>query len=169
MPHGSRTPTKHLAPCRCSAMGFLSLLTPHGSSTPSNNTPQTTTSPTERHLSRHPQRICSTEVHRPPRPQSPLPNTSRCNIPEETPPLRPHSHRPRPPRPRQKQSNHTFPVSGSRGCVCLSYGSRECVMRLKPYGRNHGKAEVRFTKARRHCRNALNHLISILFLNNHSK
>lgn len=44
--------------------------------------------------------------------------------------------RPRPPRTGQKQSNHTFLVSGSRGYVCLSGGSRKCVVRLKPYGQD---------------------------------
>lgn len=73
MPHKSRTQTKHLAPCRCPAIGFFSLPTPHGSSTPSNKTPQTTTSPTERHRPRHPSRICTTETLKPHRRHPPRP------------------------------------------------------------------------------------------------
>ena len=133
MPRRLRTPTEHLAPCRCPTIGFLSLPTPHGSSALSNSHANNDIANRAAPATPH-----STAIHHrsPPTasPQSPLRTTSRCNIPEETLPLRPYSHRPRPPRTGQKQSNHTFPVSGSRGCVCLSGGSRECVRDIRPNG-----------------------------------
>lgn len=79
-----------------------------------NRAPPTTPHPTDIHLRSPPTTS----------PQSPLLTTSRRNNPPKKSPLRPRSHRPRPPRPGQKQSNHTFPLPGSRGCVCLSGGSR---------------------------------------------
>lgn len=85
---------------------------------------QTTTSPTERHLPRH------TNGYIPPKSTDHLAFNHPCQpppgatFPNEIPPLRLRTHRPRPPRTGQKQSNHTFPLSGSRGCVCLSGGSR---------------------------------------------
>lgn len=86
---------------------------------------QTKTSPTERHLQRHTPRICTAKVHRH------LALNHPCRpLPAQHPPnnfcpsgyaLVAHVHH----EPGQKQSNHTFPVSGSRGCVCLSGVSRE--------------------------------------------
>ena len=85
-------------------------------------------------------------------PQSPLLTTSRRNNPPKKSPLRPRSHRPRPPRPGQKQSNHTFPLPGSRGCyaLCDCYRLAACAARTRM-----AETKARFTKARRRCRNAL--------------
>ena len=54
----------------------------------------------------HPTRIYTTEVHRPPRPQSPLPNTPGATSPEKNMPLRLRTRRPRPPRTGQKKQPH---------------------------------------------------------------
>lgn len=98
---------------------------------------QTTTSPTERHLPRHTSRICTPKVHRPPRPQSPLPTTSRRNITRRNsiPPstLSPPTSTTN----RAKTKQPHVPGIGIAWLrMCLSGGSRECVMRLKPHGRD---------------------------------
>lgn len=84
MPHGSRTQTEHHCFNAVAAIGSLSPPHPWRIISTLKQDKQTTTSPTVRHLPRHTPRICTPEVHRPPRPNHPCRTPPSATYPDET-------------------------------------------------------------------------------------
>lgn len=129
MPHKSRTPTKHLAPCRCPSHRhtLLPMLTNH-------RLPQTILSK-QRHRQPSATYYSTPHGYSPPKstdhlaPITPADHLPAQQSPEEIPPPSTFSP-PTSTTPRPKTKQPYVPATGIAWLLC--------VMRLKPYGRDQG-------------------------------